>query len=70
MEANKMKMRGVSLNPTPSARFHMMLRMKHKDFNRRQKASGGMQMSFRAWCYNKNIDLSGKSFVDIDQKVS
>lgn len=58
---------GQSLNPTPSMRYYAGLIHRWKIFNRHQRQDGHPELSFELWCWNNNVDLSGRTKVDLSK---
>ena len=51
--------------PTPSLVWYGNLRKNWRLFNKTQRQDGQPQLSFKSFCYNNGIDLSGKTKIDI-----
>jgi hypothetical protein len=54
-----------SLNPTKSVIYYNTLRHKWKLFNKSQRQNNQPEMSFKQWLYNKGIDLSGRTKIEL-----
>lgn len=65
----KKQPRGRSLNPTPSLMFYAKAKKAHQDFNRHQRQNNQPELSFELWAWNNNIDLSGRTVVNIENHL-
>jgi len=57
--------KGRSLMSTQSLVWYGNLQKKWRLFNKTQRQDGQPQVSFKFFCYNNGIDLSGKTKIDI-----
>lgn len=56
--------RGRSLNPTPSMKLYIYWQWRWRNYNRTAHLVGKNKLSFKAWCYNMGIDLSGRTKIE------
>ena len=57
-----------SLKPTKSYQFHARMVAAWRTFNKNQRIDNQPQLSFKQWAYTSNIDLSGRTVVDLNRK--
>lgn len=62
-------MKGLSLNPTKSVRWYCLLISEFKTFNKNRRQDDLPEVDFKFFCYNKGIDLSGRTLVDINMEL-
>ena len=56
-------MKAQSLKPTKATNYYEGLRHYWQLFNKKQRQDRQPEMSGKQWLYNRNIDLSGRTYI-------